>query len=397
MKIFQISILKKTNLNPDYLHSGVISLLRGLAAIEVASAHLRAQFFPAFGQIKDPTLWFQLFAFCTGFAHEAVVVFFLLSGWLVGGSLLNKIGEPGALKHYAIDRATRLWIVLIPTYIFTFLIANTFCECNLGAGSAGLPDHAFSPPTFAGNLLGLQTMVVPTFGGNFPLWSLANETWYYVLFPVLLLAVTHKSTLARCIAATYILGALSLLNFSISLYFCIWLLGVGFSRMKIDTGRLLQAFLFVLFCAVAVYFRMRGHHDDLNQQSFLQDFLYSVCFLLFLCSTQIPQKNPKPISKKIKTVGEFLSGFSFSLYVLHIPLIALLLFLASHWTHHHIYSQDQLISWAIYFSTLITVLLGSYVFSIPFESQTNRLRKAIKNRLIGMDKPTQIVQHYANK
>lgn len=48
---------------------------------------------------------------------RAVVVFFLLSGWLVGGSLLNKATREGAFKDYAIDRMTRLWIVLMPTFI----------------------------------------------------------------------------------------------------------------------------------------------------------------------------------------------------------------------------------------------------------------------------------------
>ena len=118
-----MKILKHSNLQQGYAHSMVISLLRGLAAIEVAAAHLRAHAFPGYSTVAEPTLWFQALAFVTGFAHQAVVVFFVLSGWLVGGSLLNKAGQERAIKHYAIDRLTRLWIVLIPTFVLILAAA----------------------------------------------------------------------------------------------------------------------------------------------------------------------------------------------------------------------------------------------------------------------------------
>jgi len=38
------------------------------------------------------------------------------------------------------------------------------------------------------NVFFLQTITVPVYGSNSPLWSLANEFWYYLLFPLLLLA-----------------------------------------------------------------------------------------------------------------------------------------------------------------------------------------------------------------
>ena len=50
-----------------------------------------------------------------------------------------------------------------------------------------------SVTAFIGNMFGLQTILVPSFGGNFPLWSLANETWYYILFPLLVLVLRGRS------------------------------------------------------------------------------------------------------------------------------------------------------------------------------------------------------------
>lgn len=89
-KMIRIKLLPGTNLSEDFAHSLLISLLRGLATLEVAAAHLRAHVYPGYSFVAQPGAAFQGLAFITGFAHQAVVVFFLLSGWLVGGSLLNK-------------------------------------------------------------------------------------------------------------------------------------------------------------------------------------------------------------------------------------------------------------------------------------------------------------------
>ena len=42
-----------------------------------------------------------------------------------------------------------------------------------------------------GNLFFLQTIFVPPFGSNAPLWSLSFEFWYYLLFPLCLFALSR--------------------------------------------------------------------------------------------------------------------------------------------------------------------------------------------------------------
>jgi peptidoglycan/LPS O-acetylase OafA/YrhL len=166
--------LSESQLGSDSWHSLLISLLRGLAAPQVAAAHLRAEMFPSLRTLADPSLWYLGLALMTGFAHQAVVLFFLISGWLVGGSLLNKLHQPQAILSYAVDRITRLWTVLVPTFVFILL---------LGIGMDVLMPHTvdfsatndYSVLSFVGNLLGLQTITVRNFGGNYALWSLATR------------------------------------------------------------------------------------------------------------------------------------------------------------------------------------------------------------------------------
>src|SRR4051812_12768784 len=52
----------------------------------------------------------------TGQGHAAVMAFFVLSGFLVGGSAWAALRRDGdlALRRYAFDRATRLWLVVLP-------------------------------------------------------------------------------------------------------------------------------------------------------------------------------------------------------------------------------------------------------------------------------------------
>ena len=116
-----IELLPKSNLKPGLRHAMLMSLLRGLAALDVAAAHLRSQLYPAFELVEEPPVLFMGIAFMAGFAHLSVVVFFVLSGWLVGGSLLDRIVGERALRNYAIDRITRLWIVLVPVFCVSLL------------------------------------------------------------------------------------------------------------------------------------------------------------------------------------------------------------------------------------------------------------------------------------
>lgn len=253
----KITILKKTNLQEDNWHSVLISLFRGLAALVVAWAHLRAATFPAFGDVTNPSLLFQGLAFSSGFAYLAVMVFFVLSGWLVGGSFLNKMNLDRALQHYTVDRLSRLWLVLVPTFLVA-LLAGAVIGAIDPARVSFSADDPYSVTAFIGNMFGLQTILVPSFGGNFPLWSLANETWYYILFPLLVLVLRGRSIAWRIGALLAIGAIIQLITPAIVLYFSIWLIGTAFSRVKIEVGPVLRWALLIIIVGTAVLIRLKA-------------------------------------------------------------------------------------------------------------------------------------------
>lgn len=371
----RLRLMQESQLGEDSWHSILISLLRGMAALQVAAAHMRAEFFPSMRSLPDPTLWYQALAFFTGFAHQAVVVFFLISGWLVGGSLLNKIGRPGAVKLYAIDRITRLWTVLLPT--FALILAFGILTGQLDAGSIDFaPDNAFSATALAGNLAGLQRIVVPNFGANYPLWSLANETWYYLMFPLLVLSFGPKT---RTLALAMLALCAILLPLVMVLYFSIWLLGAAFSRVRVECGALVRLALLALLGVLSVYFRFYGSNDDMVLASYPQDLLLGLLFMLFLSTTVVRPRAAPALVAPIRKGAEFFSSFSFTLYVVHVPVLGMLEWLGRHLLGRSQLRPDALSDLGIYFLMLGFVVAFAYGFYRMFEARTYQVRRWLKN------------------
>lgn len=371
----------------------LISLMRGLAALQVAAAHLRAEVFPGLRDIASPPVHYQLLAFATGFAHQAVVVFFLISGWLVGGSLLDKLGRGSGAPHvtaaeyvspwrdYAIDRLTRLWTVLVPALLLMLLVGILTATVDPARADFGA-DNEYSASAFAGNLVGLQTVTVKNFGGNYALWSLANETWYYVQFPLLLIMFTSRNRVIQAGVAAVLVGLGASLPLPITLYFALWLLGAAFSRIRIECSNGARIALLAVAAGCSMYFRMRGSNDDLNPASFLQDLVYSLPLLALLSSLQAPVAARSPHVRIVARVAHVLSEFSFTLYVTHIPFIKLLRYVG-----HETFGRDRLaphapLDYAVYAGMLAILVAAAWLSYLLFESHTFRVRRAVKHALL---------------
>jgi len=367
--------LAESQLGHDSFQSTLLSLLRGVAAIEVAAAHLRAEMFPGIREVEDPAVWYTGLAFFTGFAHQAVLVFFLISGWLVGGSLLNKIRQPKAFRSYTIDRVTRLWTVLIPTFLLVLLFA-------IARNVDPTTSNEYAVTTLVGNLVGLQTIVVPNYGGNYSLWSLANETWYYVLFPLSVLFVVSRRYAVRAACAVAILLIAGFVPRDILLFFSVWLLGVLFSRIRIDAGPIFRMSWLLLVVAVSVYYRLNGITDDLNSASYVQDIVCSLVFAVFLSSWSIQTDPSSAWLKQLGRASVLIAGFSFTLYVIHAPLIQMIRYASENWLGRAQLAPCAWSALAIYMTMLAITIVASYVFFLMFESHTYAIRRMARERFL---------------
>ena len=214
-----------------------LDLLRGLSALAVCAGHLRAAMFLDYSALESATsMGTDLFYFATSLGHQAVMAFFVLSGFFVGGSIL-KNSDNFHFQDYLVARLSRLWVVLLPALIFTFFIdlyINAYHPSVMSGGhypalSSGPVGEASSTwSTLFSNIFFLQTIYAPVFGSNGPLWSLAFEFWYYMIFPLFMIAVGYiELSIARRLLALFVLLLIGVFVApNVIELFPIWLFGV---------------------------------------------------------------------------------------------------------------------------------------------------------------------------
>jgi hypothetical protein len=160
-----------------------LDLLRAIAAFAVVAGHARAFTFESFTELREAAIDVgfvtKMFYLGTGLGHQAVIVFFALSGFLVGGKVLSDLfSHRFNWSIYVTRRLTRLWIVLIPALAATLLFDMAGVAMTNGSGYDGIYSqlylsgpgparpHDLSITAFLGNLVFVQTILVPTFGTN---------------------------------------------------------------------------------------------------------------------------------------------------------------------------------------------------------------------------------------
>ena len=224
--------------------------------------------------------------------------------------------------------------MLIPALLFGWLwdrvgssiFASTdiYSRPLVGFGAA-VAQNRVTPGIFLGNLLFLQTIVCPTFGSNGPLWSLANEFWYYVLFPVALAAgmAWMASLTSRAILLTILAVCLAFfLRSEILAGFLIWLAGAvlvfAYSNYGFSGKRWL--ILYFLASSLALSACLKGARTG-NSAILGSDLAVGIAFSLFLFGVlQLDIGTGRDFYPK---TAHAMAGFSYSLYVLHFPLLLL--------------------------------------------------------------------------
>ena len=292
-------------------HDGWLDWLRGLAALMVLWHHGRQAWFVAWSDL-DPasqTPLNEFLFFITGLGREAVVIFFVLSGWLVGGQALRAY-QTGvySLRGYLIARISRLYVVIVPALLLTAVIDY------FGGAWAG-QDHSLS--LFLVNLFSLQGLFGHAYGSNGPLWSLAYEWWFYVLWGFALAAFAYSGRL-RAVALFVVVSSIALIAWrcpGILEMFTLWLLGVV--ARSLPPSRWppsVTAPLALIGLCLAIAF-------PVAQSDFVRDGLVGIAaaMLVYFCT------GLRAPSARGFALGKSLAAFSFSLYALHYPLNLLLI------------------------------------------------------------------------
>lgn len=296
--------------------SVLLDVMRLAAAAAVLCAHLSDLL------LKDMPLWLSRHG------QEAVSVFFVLSGFVIAYSCERK---PTCWRTYAKARAARLYSVVLPVMLVVIIIDSLGRSYNPGWYSSHSfvgPDptlYSFSAILTFTNELWFRHVVI---GSSEPFWSLGFEVAYYLLFGILLFS-RGVARYGLCVAWALLVG------FKILLYLPIWLTGViawRIVRAGVPVLTVKAAWLILMLVPLTYSFwrancgGQDAQFDWTSTTSVLASASYHFGIGLIVAAgiiaLSIVTRDKPAFGSSVARPTQWLAGASFTLYLLHQPLIA---------------------------------------------------------------------------
>lgn len=303
----------RRRLTPE-LRAG-LNAARALAAVYVVMHHVAQQ--NVHGALSIP---FR-------FGQEAVIVFFLLSGFVIFANERDRVAtEPGA---YILRRFRRIY----PPMLLSIALAALLYAID--------PNYAgsFRPGDLVATLLSVQdvselkpgVIADPVLNNN-PLWSLSYEMVFYLTFPAVMVAWRRSAR-----AATTLVGLVALVGYAsylaapnhwslMAAYFLLWWAGAALAEAYLE-GRYgyralapLLAWMtgLVLVGTVGVVldgWRGVGFFPGLM----VRHFVFALaCVALVLTPLA---KSAGALALRVSAPTASLASISYGLYVFHYPLL----------------------------------------------------------------------------
>jgi peptidoglycan/LPS O-acetylase OafA/YrhL len=367
-----------------------LDLVRFLAALSVAFYHFSYERFTDgfLSPVENSAL-----------GHNAVVVFFVLSGFVIFHSVLNR---DMSFSDYFSKRITRLYSVLIPA-LFIVLLVDKFGELLYSDIYDGKSESNYFFLRFIINATFLQEIHNFSFRylSNGPLWSLGYEFWYYVIFGFIFFVKNSLFRFALIVSSVLFVGL------KIIILFPVWLLGLVaykaclgrsqiyikfkcfgfFITLLIFTGLTLSNFgVSMKFESVSIGKSLFGDVDLGYSRYFFYDYLLGLIFSLFLFFSSFFVErgfvsrifSNEYFVKVIRNV----SGSTLTLYVLHFPI---LLFIYAVFNFFRV-DTGICLDFFIFGLTVLICYLISFVFENKKSFSYKRMEFVISNTLKLMEK-----------
>jgi len=268
-----------------------------------------------------------------------VLVFFLLSGFLITSSVLQKLGRPDyGFGHYLIDRFCRIFAGYVPALLFVAVVDATLRV---------LPNYPYAassgPLTWFGNLFMLQefpvfqilrrlgmpeqSWFIEAFGSGRPFWTVAIEWWLYLSFGYLVFRIVQRRRFGLAEAAILALfGIVPLYNAMGGVGHCltfVWALGAGAAFIRHKLGDLAAAPQMRWIWAGSLLLSLAGLGGHVLAMGFqvyeLQFAIFTgaALFSLFFLLGSLGIGLPKPASAVVNRFADY----SYSLYLTHFTVL----------------------------------------------------------------------------
>ncbi|KQP23109.1 acyltransferase [Pseudorhodoferax sp. Leaf267] len=291
-----------------------LDLVRFSAAVVVFLGHLSAQ------RLTGGFLW-QFSAI----ADDAVVVFFVLSGYVIAWVTHAR---HATAADYVVARASRIYSVAVPAVLLTFALDTVGTLIDPGAYVTHVVDQnrplwweVVSSLTFLNQIWYLSTDI----GSMLPYWSLGYEVWYYVLFGLAVFIADRRR------AWLWVGSVLLFVGPRIAVLFPLWLLGVLLYRtmahrpVSTRVGALAFAASVLLY---ALYLWQGRHwlaaHDAVSpwvgEKSILNRYAVAAIFGLNLVGAVGLSHLRLRVQPRLEHCVRRCAETTFTVYLVHLPV-----------------------------------------------------------------------------
>ena len=298
--------------------------IRALAAIIVVLHHYSQHLVKAeFGRVVFPHL-----------GQEAVITFFVLSGFVISWVVDTRTPSVGG---FLVKRLARFYSVMVPAitilgicYLVTMQLEPQLYQYQ------GDGEHFWLKSLFTLGFLNFNSVVYQVkLPGGSPFWSLTYEFWYYIVFALWVFSKRWWLPLLGTAVIFMFLG------WDAFLLWPVWLIGVAIYWLsKRITLKPAQAqVLFGLSLSLIVNLYVSGwrysvlaidtYFPGLDNLRYAKAAPYFLCLglmmgLNFLAVKAWSSKRQLALPTRVTKEIRHLAGVSFTLYLVHVPLMLLL-------------------------------------------------------------------------
>lgn len=349
----------------------LLDAMRFLAAVLVMLNHLRGRQFLSFSEVECASTLVKRVFFCvTRLGVESVVVFFVLSGFLVGGMSVERFmrGKFDSGKYF-VDRFSRIYTPLVPNILLTVIACMVF----------GFRTNAREVLV---SLASLQGAFGPAIAINESLWSLTYEVWFYVLCGGLLslfqAQARHRGlSFALVAASAFVFARLEVA------YLFAWLLGAAafFLKGRGTTFLLLIGTVVTALGVVAMQLTSISTQVDLKGFNWIDRSLAIVTLAAGISPVVAAAASVRvgaPMLSKIGPWFQWLAQFSYTLYLVHVPLILVLVRVKL----LQPFGELNAVTVSTFIGTGMAIGVIAWLLYLPFERQTSSVRRWLYAHLL---------------
>ncbi|PRY55602.1 peptidoglycan/LPS O-acetylase OafA/YrhL [Arcticibacter pallidicorallinus] len=299
---------KQVSRNITGFSSVILDSLRIVAALTVLVYHMYMHWLPTHGTTD----------MLAKYAHGGVVVFFVLSGYVIAYTTIQR--NRGG-RQYMLARFSRLYSIVIPALAVTAFteLALLMTDPELSASmtrGAIVPRYILS--MFLSNEVWFLSAAPPI---NGPLWSLSYEFWYYIIFGLFFFRKKSLKWLLAGLLACVVAGP------KILLMMPIWLFGYLSYKFSPGIEKKSSWLLFLSFLVAAgasfvflpAWPGKLGNAPLFFSGQFITDIIEGIFIALSL--TFMPTGGTS-VAKLIRPIRRA-ADLTFPIYVLHFPLLIL--------------------------------------------------------------------------